>query len=133
MRRPFLLVCGPRGVGKSSVGFQVFLDVMHSGIKAAYIDLDQLSFCRPIPQDDPENHRIKVRDLARLWSVYQRAGARCLVAAGNVRSPDIVDAYAAAVPSLALSVCLLDADADTLRERLLARGRGDGPRSRETN
>jgi hypothetical protein len=127
MKRPFLLVCGPRGVGKSSVGFQVFLEVMGSGVKAAYVDLDQVSFCRPLPEDDPGNHRVKVRNLARLWSVYQRAGARCLVASGDISGPAIVNAYAAAVPELHMRVCRLEASADTLRERLLARGRGEGP------
>ena len=127
MKGPFLLVCGPRGVGKSSVAFQVFLEVMGSGIKAGYVDLDQVSFCRPVPEDDPDNHRVKVRNLARIWSVYQQAGARCLVAAGDMNGPDVVDAYAAAVPELQLSVCYLDAAADTIRERLFARGRGEGP------
>jgi hypothetical protein len=127
MKRPFLLVCGPRGVGKSSVGFQVFLEVMGSGVKAAYVDLDQVSFCRPLPRDDPGNHRVKVRNLARLWSLYQRAEARCLVAAGDISGPAVVNAYAAAVPELHMSVCRLEATADTLRERLFARGRGKGP------
>jgi hypothetical protein len=127
MNGSFLLVCGPRGVGKSSVAFQVFLEVMGSGIKAGYVDLDQVSFCRPVPEDDPDNHRVKVRNLARIWSVYQQAGARCLVAAGEINGADVVDAYAAAVPELHLSVCYLDASADTIRERLFARGRGEGP------
>jgi hypothetical protein len=126
MKVPFLLLCGPRGVGKSSVAFQVFLEVMGSGIKAGYVDLGQVSFCRPVPQDDPDNHRVKVRNLARIWSVYQQAGARCLIAAGEI-GPDVVDAYAAAAPELHLSVCYLDAAADTIRDRLFARGRGEGP------
>jgi hypothetical protein len=127
VKRPFLLVCGPRGVGKSSVGFEVFYEVMRSGLKAAYVDLDQVSFCRPLPEDDPDNHRVKARNLARIWSVYvyQQAGARCLVAAGDVSSPAVVNAYAAAVPALALSVWHLHADAESLKEHLLARGRGE--------
>jgi hypothetical protein len=127
VKRPFLLVCGPKGVGKSSVGYQVFFDVMQTGIKAAYVDLDQLSFCRPIPKDDPDNHWVKVRNLARIWSVYQQSGARCLVAAGDVSDPDVADAYASGVPALAMRVCHLRASGDSLRDRLLARGRGDGP------
>lgn len=123
---PFVLVCGVRGVGKSSVGFQLFYDVMRSGIRAAYIDLDQVSFVRPAPEDDPSNHRVKTRNLARLWSVYDRAGARCLVASGGV-GREVMRACAAAVPTLAMKVCHLHADAVSLRERLLARGRGEGP------
>jgi hypothetical protein len=124
VKRPFLLVCGPRGVGKSSVGFQVFFEVMQSGIKAAYVDLDQVSFCRPI-EDDPDTERVKARNLARIWSVYERAGARCLVASGDVGSSDVMDAHAAAVPTLALSICRLQAHGESLKERMLTRGRGD--------
>jgi hypothetical protein len=127
MKRPFLLVCGPRGVGKSSVGFQVFYHVMQSGVRTAYIDLERVSFCRPAPEDDPDNQRIKVKNLARLWSVYEQAGAQCLVAAGDVDRRDIADAYAAAVPSLDMDICQLHANVDTLRQHLLARGRGEGP------
>lgn len=85
MKKPFLLVCGPRGVGKSSVGWQVFFDVMQSGVTSAHVDLVQVSWFRPAPEDDPDNHRVKVQNLARLWSVYEQAGARCLVATGDVR------------------------------------------------
>jgi hypothetical protein len=127
VKKPFLLVCDPRGVGKSSVGWQVFFDVMQSGVTSAYVDLDQVSWFRPAPEDDPDNHRVKVRNLAKLWSVYEHAGARCLVATGDVRHREVMDAYAAAVPSLAMDVCQLHAGASTLGERLLARGRGGGP------
>ena len=117
MKKPFLFVCGPRGVGRSSVGFQVFFDVMLSGITAAYIDLDQVSFCRPIPEDDPDNQRVKVQNLARLWSVYEEAGAQCLVAKGDISSRDVANSYAVAVPSLDLVICQLHANVDTLTER----------------
>jgi hypothetical protein len=127
VKRPLLLLCGPRGVGKSSVGWQVFYDVMQSGVTSAYVDLDQVSFCRPAPEDDPDNRRVKVQNLARLWSVYEEAGAQCLVATGDVSHRDVVDAYAAAVPSLDMDICQLHANVDTLTQRLLARGRGEGP------
>lgn len=126
MTTRFVLVCGVRGVGKSSVGFRLFTDVMMSGTMAAYVDLDQVSFLRPAPPDDPTNHRVKTRNLARVWSVYERAGARFLVASGDV-DRDVVGVYAAAVPGLTMTVCQLHADAATLKDRLLGRGRGEGP------
>jgi adenylylsulfate kinase-like enzyme len=39
---PFLWLCGPSGVGKSSVGWQIFSQVRRSGIKAGYLDFDQV-------------------------------------------------------------------------------------------
>jgi hypothetical protein len=45
------------------------------GVKAAYIDLDQISFARPAPVDDPENDVLKACNLSVLWPNY-RAAAR---------------------------------------------------------
>ena len=44
---PFLWLCGPTGVGKSSVGYAIFQQVYRSGIKVAYVDLDQVGLCYP--------------------------------------------------------------------------------------
>jgi hypothetical protein len=43
-----LLVCGAVGVGKSAVGFEVFLRQVRAGVAAAYADLDQtdVTVCR---------------------------------------------------------------------------------------
>ena len=35
---PFLWICGPSGVGKSSVGREVFTQVRAAGVTAAYLD-----------------------------------------------------------------------------------------------
>ncbi|MGW2643107.1 hypothetical protein [Streptomyces sp. NPDC001348] len=67
--------CGANGVGKSTVGFEVCQRVLGAGATAAYLDLDQLGFCRPVP-DDPANHRVKVRNLAAVWRTYRAAGHR---------------------------------------------------------
>jgi adenylylsulfate kinase-like enzyme len=46
---PFLWICGLSGVGKSSVGWEVFTQVRAAGVKAAYLDSYQIGFCRPEP------------------------------------------------------------------------------------
>jgi hypothetical protein len=124
---PILWLCGPRGVGKSTVGWEVFVQVMADGVKAAYIDLSQVGHCRPAPDDDPGNHRIKARNVAAMWRTYRTAGARCLILSGHVGHRDTVRAYADAVPGAVLSVCRLRAGPDQLTERILLRGRGGGP------
>src|SRR5262249_43460744 len=35
---PVLLVCGPTGVGKSTVGFQLYMRTLQAGFTSAYID-----------------------------------------------------------------------------------------------
>ena len=42
---PFLWLCGPVGVGKSVVGYEIFSKVCWSGIKAAFVDFDQVGLC----------------------------------------------------------------------------------------
>jgi hypothetical protein len=66
-RVPFLWLCGPSGVGKSSVGYAIFQQVYRSGIKVAYVDLDQVGPCYPSPADDLHNHRVKAQNLAVVW------------------------------------------------------------------
>jgi hypothetical protein len=85
-------------VGKSSVGYAIFQQVYRSGIKAAYLDFDQVGLCYPSPADDPHNHRVKAQNLGVVWPTYWAAGARCLIAAGGVPSREIVMRYAGQVP-----------------------------------
>ena len=66
---PFLWLCGPSGVGKSAVGYEIFQQVYG-----------------------------KAQNLAAVWPAYRTAGARCLIAVGGVTSRETVVRYAAKVP-----------------------------------
>jgi hypothetical protein len=124
---PFLWLCGASGVGKSSVGWELLRQVTSAGIKSAYIDLDQISFARPAPEEDPENDQLKARNLAVMWPNYRDAGARCLIVSGIVTDPDVVPMTRAAVLGTALTVCRLRAGDEQLRARIFRRGYGGGP------
>ncbi|WHT22394.1 hypothetical protein N8J89_15390 [Crossiella sp. CA-258035] len=116
-----LLLCGPRGVGKSVVAWAVYAHLARAGQPAAYLDLAQLGFCRP------DQGSVKARNLATAWRTFQATGTRYLVLSGEVGEPATLDAYAAALGDVPLTVCRLHADQDRLTERLLARSRGEGP------
>jgi hypothetical protein len=124
---PFLWLCGASGVGKSSVGWELFCQLNDAGVKSAYFDFDQIGFCRPAPDDDPENHRVKARNLAVMWPNFRAAGARCLVVSGIVNSHKAIRMHADAVPGLALTVCRLRVGHQELRKRIFQRGSGAGP------
>lgn len=124
---PMLWLCGAPAVGKSTVGFGVYLRLIAAGIATAYVDLQQIGFCRPPAPEDPDNHRIKARNLGTLWTQFRAAGARCLIVTGRVNDRATVDLYSAAVPDTALRLCRLHADRDALTARVLQRGRGIGP------
>jgi hypothetical protein len=114
-------------VGKSSVGYAIFQHVYHSGIKVAYVDLDQIGLCYPSPADDPHNHRVKAQNLGVVWPTYRAAGARCLIAVGGVPSREIAMTYADKVPDTDLTLCRLRAKPEHLTERVFRRGLGWGP------
>jgi adenylylsulfate kinase-like enzyme len=124
---PVLWLCGPPVVGKSTVGFEIFKHVLDDGIPAGYVDLAQIGFCRPPPDDDPDHHRLKAHHLGRVWEGLRAAGARCLIMSGNVADQNTVARYMDAIPSRAWTVCRLRADPDTLTDRILLRGQGVGP------
>ena len=121
---PILMLCGPAGAGKSAVGFEVYLRRLRAGSAAAYVDLDQIGFCRPAPAGDPGNHRVKTRNLAAVWQTYRAAGAQCLIAVGPVENDAAAQAYAAAVPGAAITLCRLHAGAGELTRRIMIRGQG---------
>jgi adenylylsulfate kinase-like enzyme len=123
---PVLLLCGVTAVGKSTVGYQLFTRV-RAETKAAYVDLAQIGFCRPAPADDPHNHRLRARNLRAMWPAFRDAGARCLVVTGRVDDDAAIHVYANAFPGARFTVCRLHANRPTIVERILRRGRGDGP------
>lgn len=120
-------VCGVTAIGKSTVGGQLYQRIRASGVHTALVDLEQIGFHRPAPTDDPANHRLKAANLAALWRTYHAAGAQRLVLIGDVDSNATVRAYAAALPATTLTVCRLHAGRNTIRQRILQRGKGIRP------
>lgn len=119
-----LLLSGPTGVGKSTIGFQLYQRCLGAGFTAGYIDLDQIGFLAPHPDDDPRNHRLKARNLADIWRTYHAAGATHLVVSGPVETQAVLRAYAAALPAAVITACRLHAAPDELRRRIMTRGDG---------
>jgi hypothetical protein len=119
-----LLLCGPTGVGKSTVGFEVYLRTLRAGWTAAYVDLNQIGFCCPASAGDTGNHRVKARNLAAMWQTYGAAGAQCLIAVGPVENDAAVKAYAAELPGAEITLCRLHAGAGELARRIMLRGQG---------
>jgi adenylylsulfate kinase-like enzyme len=126
---PVLWLCGATGVGKSTIGFQIFQQVMRAGVAAAYVDVEQVGFLRPAPAGDPDNHRVKVRNLSAIWQTFRASGARCVIVVGSVDERDAVQMYRDSLPDGTLTVVRLHAGHDQLTERIMLRGQGDGWRA----
>jgi adenylylsulfate kinase-like enzyme len=117
---PLLWLCGPPGVGKTTVGWEIFRELGAAAVASAYIDIDQLGICYPALLSDPERHRLKAQNLGLVAATFARAGARCMVVSG------VVDPAAGAagepIPGVAITLCRLRAEPETLSRRLAARG-----------
>ena len=122
-----LWLCGPAAIGKSTVGWQVYQQVRRAGVNAAFVDLDQIGFHRPVPAGDPGNHRLKAANLAALWRVFRASGAGCLIAVGPLDRPVDLAAYTAALPAATITLCRLHASREVLADRVASRGQGFAP------
>jgi hypothetical protein len=122
-----LFLFGPPAVGKSTVGFEVYLRAIRAGLPVAYVDLAQVGFCRPAPPDDADHHRLKARNLGRVCAGHRAAGASHLIVVGNVTDAADLARYRAAVPGAGWTACRLRAGREALTARVLLRGRGGGP------
>lgn len=122
-------LCGPTGVGKSTVGWEIFARAAWTdGRRTALIDLQQIGFLEPASAGDPDNHRLKARNLAAMWPAIRADGTDCLVIVGAVDDHHQIRAYTDALPAAKFTLIRLRAGRDRLAERIARRGAGEGPR-----
>ena len=95
-----------------------------AGYRAAFVDLDQLGFHRPVPAGDRGNHRLKAANLAAVWRAFRATGAECLIAVGPVDGPENLRRYTDALPAAAITLCRLHAGRTQLVDRVMLRGQG---------
>ncbi|PRX55863.1 adenylylsulfate kinase-like enzyme [Nonomuraea fuscirosea] len=124
---PVLWFSGATGTGKSTVGYEVFSQVVRTGVRAAYVDVKQIGALRPAPHDDPDLRRLVAGNLAAVWAGHRAAGARCLIVSGGPDTDDVIRACAARLPKVDLTVCRVHAAPATLAERIRLRAGGQAP------
>ncbi|GAB2944691.1 AAA family ATPase [Nonomuraea fastidiosa] len=119
-RLPLLWLSGPSGVGKSSAAFEICARLGREGVKAAFVDADQIGLIYPAPEEN--THRLRARNLAALWEGFREEGVECLVLAGFVDTPEEVREYTSRLPDADFTVCRLRVSGEELRRRFLGRG-----------
>ncbi|WP_426507402.1 hypothetical protein ACPPVO_54455 [Dactylosporangium sp. McL0621] len=126
---PVLWLYGASGVGKTTVTWELFVQLTREGVAAGYVDIDQLGMCygpptrqhwAPEPAADPGRHQLKARTLDAVVANFQDAGARCVIVPG-VTDP-VRGVETDLVPHAALTTCRLRAEPAELSRRLAARG-----------
>ncbi|MEU4222596.1 AAA family ATPase, partial [Actinoplanes sp. NPDC026623] len=116
---PVLWLCGPSGVGKSTVAWDLFDGLPGAG----HVDIDQLGMCFPEIPADPGRTLLEARILGRAVAGFRAAGATCLVVSGYLDSGRGVPA--GCLPRADLTVLRLRCDRPELRRRLEARARDE--------
>lgn len=124
---PVLVLCGPTGVGKSTVGWHVFQRMTRAGVTIAFIDIDQLGFLYQAKEKPTDRHQVQARTASAMWSTFKAAGARALVLNGSIRSDDGVTSYVSCFPNAAQTICQLLAAETELADRIGHRAAHDGP------
>jgi adenylylsulfate kinase-like enzyme len=122
---PLLWLCGAPGAGKTATAWAIFEQLRDAGVRAAFVDADQLGMCYPQAEDDPQNDRIKAQAFGAVWRTYVEAGAECVILSGSVADADSVREYLAAIEGAAPTVCGIRVAPDRIERRLRARGWGD--------
>jgi predicted ABC-type ATPase len=118
-----LWLCGPAGVGKSTVSWRLYTELASSGVHVAFADTDQLCMCYPAPAGDPGRQRLKALNVGSLIPNLRSAGAQCVIVNG-VLGPAGVETRL--LPDARVTICRLRASAGDIERRFTARhGRRD--------
>jgi hypothetical protein len=80
-----LIVTGPCGAGKSTVGFACLELLESAGSPAALVDAELVTF-HPAPAGDPHKEQVAEQALGALWRIYRGVGIeRLLLACSSIR------------------------------------------------
>jgi hypothetical protein len=102
---PVLVITGAVGVGKTTVSYEVRLQLRDAGVSCVLID-DEFALFHPRPTEDPTGRQTSTRVLASLWNVYRQVGLGRLVLASVLESSADLDRIREAVPGADIQVFL---------------------------
>jgi predicted kinase len=111
-----LLLTGPPGAGKSEVASALHDSLGDAGEDAALIEVDALERSYP-----PIDRGAAVSHLAMLAGSYRQLGTPILLATATLEDDDYREQAVRALGAERTLLVRLEADPDTLRERILAR------------
>ena len=111
-----LVLTGPPGSGKTEVAASLHDALGEAGIDTALVEIDALERSHP-----PIDRRRSLSHLAVMASSYRDIGAELFVITATIEDDDHREAVLEAVGADETMLVRLEADPQTLRERLLAR------------
>lgn len=115
---PVLLITGPVGVGKTTVGSEISELLNGQETPHALVDMDCLRDCHPSRANDPFHTVLGMKNLAAMWPNFQAVGAQRLVIVDVLEARSDLEHYRAAIPGAAILVVRLRASVPTLLSRV---------------
>ena len=88
IRLPLLVISGPVGVGKTTVGNELSTSLERRRVAHTFIDLDTLAETYPRPPGDRFGNRLALLNLRDVWINCAAAGSRNLIVARVVETRD---------------------------------------------
>ena len=125
MIQDVLLLTGPCGVGKSSVGFECMELLERAEVAAAMID-SELAYFHPKPAGDKWGYGVAEEGLRALSSVYAASGLTRLLLPRVVEDGEQLGIVERALPDARIRFYRLIASPETIRTRLEKREIGSG-------
>lgn len=116
---PVLVITGAVGVGKTTVSYEVRLQLRDAGVSCVLID-DEFALFHPHPTEDPTGRQTSTRALASLWDIYRDVGVERLLLATVLESSSDLERIRKAVPEADIQVFLLTAPLSTVAQRIRA-------------
>lgn len=117
-RVPVLWICGPAGVGKSTVSWRLYAELARAGVRVAFADSDQLCMCYPAPAADPGRQHLKALNVGSMIPNFGSAGAQCVIVNGVLGPAGLETGL---LPDARVTICRLRASADDVERRFIAR------------
>jgi hypothetical protein len=114
---PVLLITGPVGVGRATVGTRCSACLTRRACRARSSTRRRSATGWPPPADDPWNERLAHANLACAWENFERAGARRLVQCRVLEGRSPLRHVRAAVPGAEVVVVGLSAPLELIHAR----------------
>ncbi len=121
---PAVVISGPVGVGKTSVGCELSELLCLRGVMHTFVDFDALTQTFPRPRDDRFGTRLGLANLAALWGNARAAGSRNLIIARVIENDSELADIGAVVPGARMQLVRLEAPAAVLVRRVAQREPG---------
>lgn len=116
-----LIISGTVGAGKTAVARALLDELVSRGLRAAMVDVDELTRLAPAPDDDPFNDRIARAHLRAMVPNFLAAGVAVLLLPRVLETRTQRDHYTAALVPAQVHVARLTAAPATRAARLTAR------------